>query len=64
MAYRHGIRTSERSTSVKSPVQVLSALTVAVGTAPIHLATETVSINKPVLAMSFDEAKSKGNLPH
>ncbi|KYD24614.1 phage tail sheath family protein [Parageobacillus toebii] len=59
MAYRHGISISERSTSVKSPVQVLSALTVAVGTAPIHLATETVSINKPVLAMSFDEAVRK-----
>jgi uncharacterized protein len=59
MAYRHGIHTSERSTSVKSPVQVLSALTVAVGTAPIHLATEEITINKPVLAMSFDEAVRK-----
>ncbi|MCL6456492.1 MAG: phage tail sheath family protein [Gorillibacterium sp.] len=55
MTYRHGISASERSTSVKSPIQVLSALTVAVGTAPVNLA-EGVPVNKPILAYTFSEA--------
>lgn len=55
MAYRHGISISERSTSVKSPVQALSALTIAIGTAPINL-SEDAPVNKPVLAFTFSEA--------
>jgi phage tail sheath protein FI len=55
MTYRHGISISERSTSVRSPVQSLSAVTIAVGTAPIHL-TQDAPVNKPVLVMTWDEA--------
>jgi uncharacterized protein len=58
MAYRHGISISERGTSVKSPVQSLSAVTVAVGTAPVHLAQDA-QVNKPVLAMTWDDAVKK-----
>lgn len=58
MAYKHGISTSENSTSVKSPVQALSALTVAVGTAPINLTAE-MPVNKPVVAFTFSEAVQK-----
>jgi uncharacterized protein len=58
MTYRHGISISERATSVKSPVQSLSAVTVAVGTAPIHLAQDA-PVNKPVLAMTWGEAVEK-----
>ncbi|WP_044736654.1 phage tail sheath family protein [Geobacillus kaustophilus] len=58
MVYRHGVSTSERDTSVKSPVQSLSAVTVAVGTAPVHL-VQDAPVNKPVLAMTWDEAVEK-----
>lgn len=58
MAYRHGIFSSEVPTSVKSPVQIESAVTVAIGTAPIHLAKEA-AVNKPVLAMTWKEAVEK-----
>lgn len=53
--YEHGIKTTERSTSVKPPVQVASALTVVTGTAPVNMSGEA-HLNKPVLAFNFKEA--------
>jgi uncharacterized protein len=60
MSYRHGISISEIPTSVKSPVQVESAVTVAVGTAPVNMiANANESVNKPILATTFAEAAAK-----
>lgn len=58
MVFKHGITTSERSTSVKSAAQVGAGLTVVVGTAPVNLVSDP-SLHKPVLAMSFGEAAEK-----
>ncbi|MGP7817771.1 phage tail sheath family protein [Niallia sp. 01092] len=56
MVYNHGIRYSEQSTSIGTPVEATSGLTVAVGTAPINMGDLT-AVNKPILAFSIAEAK-------
>jgi uncharacterized protein len=58
MSYSHGIKATERATSVKPPSQVDSALTVAVGTAPVNLIGKA-SLNKPLLALNYNEAVSQ-----
>lgn len=58
MSYEHGMSIIESPTSVQSPVESLAGLPIVVGTAPINLATDQSYVNKPLLARSFQEAKS------
>lgn len=56
MAFEHGIYTSEEATSVISPTEVDASLPVVIGTAPIHLATNTDNVNTPILCANYAEA--------
>ena len=56
MAYKHGVYTSEQATSLVPMTQTDSGLIVAVGTAPVHLATAPVERNTPVLCYTYSEA--------
>ena len=56
MAYKHGVYTSEQATSPVPKTQTDSGLIVAVGTAPVHLATAPVESNTPVLCYTYSEA--------
>ena len=56
MAYKHGIYTSEQATSLVSMTQTDSGLIVAVGTAPVHLASAPADANTPVLCYTYKEA--------
>lgn len=53
--YNHGIRISEKATSVAAPVVVKSGIPVVFGTAPINL-VENPSANKLVYAKDYAEA--------
>lgn len=55
MAFFHGVKTSEVPTSLLAPVEVDSAITLAVGTAPIHLATNPAKANEPILCYKMAE---------
>ena len=55
MAFFHGIKTQEAATSIASPVESTASLIVAVGTAPINLATEPAKVNSPVLCYQYAE---------
>lgn len=61
MAYRHGIYSQEVPTSITPPVIIdgNSGLTVAFGTAPVHLATNAAKPNTPILATYYNEAVSQ-----
>lgn len=54
----HGVIVNEVPTTLLAPIQSDSAIQVAVGTAPVNLAT-TPSVNVPVLANSYAEAVEK-----
>lgn len=57
--YPHGITMVERETSLIPPVRSTSGLTVAFGTAPLHLATgedALKNVNKPKLCYTYQEA--------
>ena len=56
MAYKHGVYTSEQATSLVAMTELDSGLIVAVGTAPVHLATSPVPANTPVLCYTYKEA--------
>lgn len=57
MSYQHGIYIKENATPVETPVQSLSTITVAVGTAPINMIDNPSSaINKPIVVTSYPEA--------
>nr|DAT78320.1 MAG TPA: tail sheath tube [Caudoviricetes sp.] len=56
MAYKHGVYTSEQATSLVPMTQTDSGLIVAVGTAPVHLATAPAEGNTPVLCYTYSEA--------
>lgn len=56
MAYKHGVYTSEQGTSLVPMTQTDSGLIVAVGTAPVHLATAPADANTPVLCYTYSEA--------
>lgn len=59
MAYNHGIRINETATAIVPPTRVDTALTVVVGTAPLHLAAKPMGVNKPILVNSYSEAASQ-----
>lgn len=56
MAYKHGVYTSEQATSLVAMTELDSGLIIAVGTAPVHLATSPVPANTPVLCYTYKEA--------
>lgn len=56
MAYKHGVYASEVPTSIIPPVNTTGGLPVVIGTAPVHLATDRVPSNKPVLCYTYAEA--------
>lgn len=55
MAYTHGIKISEVSTSVLPPVSVSAGIPFIVGTAPVNMADPS-NVNKPVLVSNYSEA--------
>lgn len=61
MAITHGIYTSERETSIISPIIADASIPVIVGAAPIHLVAgdPDKTTNEPILAYSFSEAAEK-----
>lgn len=59
MAFFHGVKTSEVPTSLLAPIEVDSAITLAVGTAPIHLAKNPAKANEPVLCYKLAEYVEK-----
>lgn len=60
MPYNHGISIKENPTSIQQPAETLSAIQVVFGTAPINLSDDiNATVNKPILARTFDEAKNK-----
>lgn len=54
MTYKHGVYINETPTQLNTITQV-EYVTVAIGTAPVHLASEPASVGKPVLAHRFSE---------
>lgn len=63
MAYKHGVFTDEQPTGLVSMTATDSGLIVAVGTAPLHLASEP-KVNVPVLCYTYAEAvKAMGYSP-
>ena len=56
MAYKHGVYTKERATSLVPMTVTDSGLIVAFGTAPVHLASAPAAVNTPVLCYSYKEA--------
>lgn len=56
MAYKHGVYTSEAPTSIIPAVNSMAGLPVIFGTAPLHLATDRVPANRPILCYSYAEA--------
>lgn len=58
MAFFHGIRVTEKQTSIVAPVQVDSAVQVVVGLAPVNL-SEAQDPLAPQIAYTYDEAVRK-----
>lgn len=57
MAYFHGVKAQEVSTSVVAPVSTTAGLPVVFGTAPVHLTTDpSANVNKPVICYTWNEA--------
>ncbi|MBP0983092.1 MAG: phage tail sheath subtilisin-like domain-containing protein [Oscillospiraceae bacterium] len=57
MAYYHGIKTSEKASSIATPAKAAVGITFAVGTAPVYMGEG--GVNTPVLARSYAEAVEK-----
>ena len=55
MAYNHGVKVSEKPTSIFPPVSVSAGVPFIVGTAPVNMSDES-NVNKPVLCSSYAEA--------
>jgi len=56
---RHGVYVSEQSTSVSVPVVAESGIPFVIGAAPIQAAENPAKIKRPILCISFDDAKAK-----
>lgn len=60
MAYQHGVRVIEQSTSVVAPIEGTAGLQVVFGTAPVNLVSNPYeATNTPIIAYSWNEAVSK-----
>ena len=55
MAYNHGVKVSEKPTSILPPVSVSAGVPFIVGTAPVNM-SDVSNVNKPVLCSSYAEA--------
>ena len=55
MAYNHGVKVSEKATSILPPVSVSAGIPFIVGTAPVNM-SDPSNVNKPVLCSSYAEA--------
>lgn len=55
MAYNHGVKVSEKPTSILPPVSVSAGIPFVVGTAPVNM-SDVSNVNKPVLCNSYAEA--------
>lgn len=55
MAYNHGVKVSEKATSILPPVSVSAGIPFIVGTAPVNM-SDPSNVNKPVLCSSHAEA--------
>lgn len=58
MAFRHGVYTTEKATSMVAPVTADASLPIVIGTAPVNL-TENPKVNEPVLCFNYAEAVQK-----
>lgn len=56
MAYKHGIYGREVPTQLTTMAEASAGLPVVFGTAPVHLATDRVDANTPVLCYSYSDA--------
>ena len=54
--YRHGIYVSEQETSMIAPLNGTAGLQVVIGTAPVHLLADPISL-------CWDTARQKPSLP-
>lgn len=54
--YGHGVYGRETATAIVPPTRVDTALSVVVGTAPVHLSKDPIGTNKPLLVTSYSEA--------
>ncbi|WP_106494882.1 phage tail sheath family protein [Lentibacillus sp. Marseille-P4043] len=60
MSYKHGITVQENPTTLEQPIESLSSLQVAFGTAPINMAEDIDAVvNKPIKIQNYEEAKAK-----
>lgn len=55
MAYNHGVKVSEKATSILPPVSVSAGIPFIVGTAPVNM-SDPSNVNRPVLCSSYAEA--------
>lgn len=55
MAYNHGVKVSEKPTSILPPVSVSAGIPFIVGTAPVNM-SDVSNVNRPVLCSSYAEA--------
>lgn len=55
MSYNHGVKVSEKATSILPPVSVSAGVPFIVGTAPVNM-SDPLNVNKPVLCGSYAEA--------
>lgn len=63
MAYNHGVKVSEKPTSILPPVSVSAGIPFVVGTAPVNM-SDVSNVNKPVLCNSYAEAVAAfGHVP-
>lgn len=56
MGFFHGTHYREVPTSISTPNESTAGLTVAIGTAPINLAKNPASTNRPVICYTYQEA--------
>ena len=59
MSYRHGIYVSEKATDLIALSRQAAGVTLAIGTAPVHLASDPAAANEPVMCRTYNEAVSK-----
>ena len=55
MAFKHGAYASEQSTAIAT-VTTSDMVTVAIGAAPVHLASDRADANKPIICHTYKEA--------
>lgn len=59
MPYKHGIKVTEKATSMPTPKTLNAGAHIVVGTAPVFMASDPAPANTPVLCPDFATAKAK-----